>query len=117
MKTFCRVCFIVCAAVSKAAREVVRFARSMKTVLERATVQGQYMVMAVGQFQTHTEPAQERDVFQRLLRGDGGVFGEHATQHKDVEFAKGHVSTTHTREKKAIPEGDIQRHLGLETHV
>ena len=38
MKTDWRVVVMVDAAVSNAAREEVRFARSMKTVFERATI-------------------------------------------------------------------------------
>lgn len=34
-----------------------------------------------------TEPSEKRPVFERLLGGNGNIFGEHAAQHKDVELS------------------------------
>lgn len=47
MNTDWRVVVMVEAAVSNAARAVVRFARSMKTVFERATIEVRQIVLDV----------------------------------------------------------------------
>lgn len=90
------------AAVSNAAREVVRFARSMKTVLERATAEMlDYAFGRVTGSLRRTEPAQERRPFQRAFGGDGAVWGEHAAQHEDVEFSACWVSASESQSDPA----------------